>query len=345
MTAKQTIKLTLIGLGNIGRRFLSTLARKADHLETKYGLEFKLVGAADSRGAAIAPAGLDIATILGLKEQKQSIAQYPKAGHAGMSPLELVQQAQADALCEASPVNLQDGEPGLSCMRAAMQKGMHVVTANKGPLVLAYAELNALAHTQGVHLRFCGTVAGGLPAVNLGQRDLAGATITRLEALPNLTTSFILQQMGAGLTYEQALAAAQAQGCAEADPALDVEGWDAANKLVILANSVLDVPTTLDDVTVQGITHLTLDDLEQAQQQNRVIKLVASAVRQADGRYALSVAPTPLPAAHPLAQLGGQQMGVVYHTDIYGTISAAIEEKEPIPSAAAMLRDLLTIYA
>jgi homoserine dehydrogenase len=262
-----------------------------------------------------------------------------------MTTLELVEQLDADVLCEATPVSLEDGEPGLSCMRTAMHKGIHVVTPNKGPLVRAYPELTALACKQGVQLRFCGTVAGGLPAINLGQRDLAGATIYRLEALPNLTTSFILDQMTQGLTYAQALAAAQAQGCAEADPTLDVGGWDAAIKLVILANSVLGVPTTLDDVSVQGITEVTLADLEQAQQNGQVIKLLATAARRAEDSYALTVAPVPLPAEHPLARLSGQQMGIVYHTDIYGVISAAILETEPVPSAATMLRDLLSIYS
>jgi homoserine dehydrogenase len=338
------VRLAIVGLGNIGRRFLQILDRKAGDLRTRYGLRVQVVAAADSRGAAIDPAGLDLRRIVALKEGKRSVAAYPERGRAGMSPRELVAQVDADVLGEASPVNLQDGEPGLSCMRAAMAKGWHVVTPNKGPLVLAYPELTALAERNGVQLLFCGTVAGGLPAINLGRRDLAGATIYQLEALPNLTTSFILDRMTRGLTYDRALAAAQAQGCAEADPSLDVEGWDAANKLVILANSVLGVPATLDDVSVQGITGVTLDDLEAARAEGKAIKLVAAAVRQQDGSYTLTVAPTPLPAAHPLAGLSGQQMGIVYHTDIYGTIGATILEEEPIPSAATMLRDLLSIY-
>lgn len=343
--AKETnrIRIVVSGLGNIGRRFLSVLDRKAGELARRYGVAFSLVGAADSRGAALDAGGLDVATVITLKEARQSVAAYPGRGQAGMSAQELLRQVEADALCEATPVDLGTGEPGLSCMRIALDKGMHVVTANKGPLVLAYGELTALAREKGVALRFCGTVAGGLPAINLGQRDLAGATIYKLEALPNLTTSFILDKMAQGMTYAQAVAAAQAQGCAEADPSLDVEGWDAANKLVILANSVLDVPATLDDVQVEGITGVTVTDLEQARARGQVIKLVASAVQQEEG-YALRVTPTPLPAGHPLAQLGGQQMGIVYYTDIYGTISAAILETEPIPSAAAMLRDLLSIY-
>jgi homoserine dehydrogenase len=356
----QTVRLVVSGLGNIGRRFLQVLIDKSDLLRTRYGLEFCVIGAADSRGAALGiegldPAGLDLAEIVRLKETGQSVAAYPDRGHPAMAPLALIEQLDArtspvrDVLCESTPVNLKDGEPGLSCMRAAMRRGMHIVTPNKGPLVLAYTELTALARERGVQLRYCGTVAGGLPAINLGQRDMAGATIYRLEALPNLTTSYILEQMAHGQAYGEALAAAQAQGCAEADPSLDVEGWDAAIKLVILANSVLGchcygAPVTLDDVSVEGITGITLADLERARANGQVIKLVATAALQEDGRYALTVAPTPLPAGHPLAQLGGQQMGIVYHTDIYGVISAAILETEPVPSAATMLRDLLSIY-
>jgi len=349
MRRRDDIRIVVIGLGNIGRRFLSVVESKKEELQARYGMRLRLVGAADSRGAALDADGLDIPTVVSLKENKQSAADYVdeagRRGHAGMSPLEVVQQIEADVLCEATPVNTKTGEPGLGCMRAALNKGMHVVTANKGPLVLAYAELTHLAREKGAGFRFCGTVCGGLPAINLGQRDLAGATITRLEALPNLTTSFILDKMAQGQSYARALTAAQAQGCAEADPSLDVEGWDAANKLVILANSVLGVPATLSEVAVQGIVDVTQDDLKRAKAAGKVIKLVASAIRQLDGTYALSVAPTPLPAEHPLARLSGQQMGIVYYTDIYGTISAAIVEEEPIPSAAAMLRDLIGIYA
>ncbi len=347
---EKTIRIVAVGLGNIGWRFLTHLAQKQSLLRERYALSFRLAGAADSRGAAFDAAGLDIGEVVRLKQNGQSVAGYPGCGRPGLSPLALLEAVQADALCEASPTNLSTGEPGLNVIRAALERGMHVVTANKGPLVLAFPELTALARKNGVALKFCATVCGGLPAINLGQRDLAGATISRLEALPNLTTSFILDRMAQGQSYAEALAAAQAQGCAEADPTLDVDGWDAANKLVILANSVLDFPCTLDDVQVQGITGVTQADLARAKAENKVIKLVASAVRRPDGGYTLTVAPTPLPAPplpapHPLAQLSGQQMGIVYHTDIYGVVSAAILEQEPIPSAMALLRDLLSIYA
>jgi homoserine dehydrogenase len=257
----------------------------------------------------------------------------------------MAQTASADLLLEASPANMQNGQPGLGCIEAALTRGMHAVTANKAPLVLAFPRLLALARTHGVKLRFDATVAGGLPAVNLGQRDLAAADIHRLEGVLNLTTNYILTRMAQdGLSYDQALADAQAAGHAETDPSLDVEGWDAANKLVILAHSVLGQAATLDDVAVEGILGVTAERLARSAAGGKRVKLVATAEKQGEG-YRLSVRPTSLDAHHPLAQLGPKQMGIVYHTDISGIISAAIVEETPVPTASAMLRDVVDIYS
>jgi homoserine dehydrogenase len=230
-------------------------------------------------------------------------------------------------------------------MEMALSRGMHVVAANKAPLVLAFPRLQELARTHGVRLQFDATVAGGLPAINLGQRDLAAAQIERLEGVLNLTTNYILTRMAEDdLSYTAALAEAQMAGHAETNPSLDVEGWDAANKLVILANSVLHYPATLDDLTVEGIADVTVEVLRDALADGKRIKLVALAEQEGQG-YSLSVRPTWLPASHPLAQLGAEQMGIVYHTDICGIISAAIVEETPLPTAAAMLRDVVDIYS
>jgi len=343
--AIEQVRLVLIGVGNIGRRFLEILARKEDALRARYGLELVLVGVADSSGAALAVEGLDPLQVIQLKQEGRGVAAYPLLGRAGVGALELVQQAQADVLLEASPTNLQDGQPGLGCMEEALRRGMHVVTVNKGPLVLAYSRLVKLAAERGARLAFSGAVAGGLPTVNIGRRDLAGSDILRLEGILNLTTNYILTQMAEkGKSYAEALAEAQAQGHAEADPSLDVEGWDAANKLVILAQSVLGQAAGLDDVEVEGITGIGSEELKQAAASGKVIKLIARAEREEDGGYHLSVRPTWLAPSHPLARLTAHQMGIVYHTDINGAITAVIDEEDPTPTAAAMLRDLINIY-
>jgi homoserine dehydrogenase len=257
----------------------------------------------------------------------------------------MVQTAEADLLLEAAPANMQSGQPGLACIETALSRGMHVVTADKVPLVLAYPQLMELAQRHGVRLLFDATVAGGLPAVNIGRRDLAAAHIHRLEGILNLTTNYILTRMADDrLSYAEALADAQAAGHAETDPTLDVEGWDAANKLVILAQSVLDQPVTLDDVDVEGITQITGEMLREAASRGKRIKLVATAQERDDG-YSLSVRCVELEASHPLAQLRSKQMGIVYQTDISGAISATIVEETPVPTASAMLRDVIDIYS
>ena len=339
------VRLLLIGAGNVGRRLLELFILKEDLLREQVGVELSLVGVADSSGAAISPSGLDLRRVIDLKLQGQGVAAYPGRGQLGVSALEMVQSTEADLLLDATPASMKDGQPGLSCVKRALGKGMHVVTANKVPLVLAFPRLMEMAGAQGVRLLYDATVAGGLPAVNLGHRDLAAAEIQRLEGILNLTTNYILTRMAQdGLSYEKALSDAQAAGHAEANPTLDVEGWDAANKLVILAHSALGYPATLADVSVEGILGVSEEMLADAAVQGKRIKLLATAVREGDG-YRLAVGPTWLEADHPLAQLGPKQMGIVYHTDICGVLSAAIVEETPVPTAAAMLRDLVIIYS
>jgi len=339
------IRLVLTGIGNLGQRFCRILFDKDAQLQERYGLRFVLVGAADSRGAAYNHKGLDLAEVLLLKATGGSVSKYGEGGRPGWSAQTLVEFAEADVLLEATPVNLQQrAEPGLSCMRLAMRHGMHVITPNKGPLALAYRELQALAQTQRVQLRFDGAVAGGLPAINLGTRDMRGAIIERIDGVPNLATGFVMDQVAEGTPWEEALSRARLEGVLDGDGAWDLEGWDAAAKLVILANAVLDIPATLDDVSRTGILGLTPAELAAARKRGERYRLLACAERQPEGDYRLSVAPATLTPQHPLGALGSKHMAIRYTTDIYGALTTIIEEADPTPSAATMLRDLLDIY-
>jgi len=289
--------------------------------------------------------GLDPARLSQLKRTGGSVADWPGVGRPGRAT-DLIAQAQADLLCEASPVNLHQGaEPGLTHIRLALERGWHVVSPNKGPLVVAYQELHRLAARHGVQLRFDGTVAGGLPALYIGQRDLRGAVVQRIEAVPNLVTGYIMELLAEGVSREEALQRARAEGVLEADPSFDLDGWDAAAKLVILVNAVMGIPARLEEVDRTGITQVDAAEVRRALDAGRVYKLLATAERRPDGRARLRVAPAPLPSDHFLGRLGRKQMGVVYHTDIYGKLMVAIEEPTPLPSAATMLRDILDIFA
>ena len=210
----KTVRLVLIGLGNLGRRLCQVLDAKRDYLREQYDLDLGLVGAADSRGAAYDPAnGLDPARVAALKAGGGTIADYPDVGKRGWLGKDLVATAEADVLLEASPVNLDQGaEPALSCIRTALRRGLHVATPNKGPLVVAYQELHRLAAEHDAQLRFDGTVAGGLPALYLGQRDLRGAVIERMEAVPNLCTGYVMDMLADGMTWDEATGRAHDAG-------------------------------------------------------------------------------------------------------------------------------------
>lgn len=338
------VDLLLHGVGNVGRMFLDLLERQGPLLAARHDLTIRVVGAVDSGGGIWSMDGLPVADLLAAKRRNGTVA-AAAGGEAGLRAVDCLARATRPlVLVEATLVDLNDGGVGLAAVRQALGQGQSVVSANKGPLVLAFADLMRLATQHGGALMYSATVCGGLPIVNLGRYDLAHATVTRLEGILNSTTHHLLTEMAAGRSFEGALAEAQAAGIAEADPTLDVSGWDAANKLIILANSVLRRPTTPADVAVTGIEQVDLAALRAAETRDERLKLVASAEPDGAGGYTLTVAPRALPLAHPLARLTGHQMGVWMQTDINGDLFVSIAEEDPTPTAAAMLRDLVLIH-
>ena len=347
----RTVRVAVIGVGNLGRRFLGLLGDKKALLSSNFGLIIRVVGLADSGGIAIAPfdEGFEVDRVVRLKKKGRSVAELP-GGIEGGSAAQLVRNGAFDVLCEASPVRLdQAAEPAVSTIRAALTRGIHVVTPNKGPIVVAGTELAALARSHGAELRFDGTVAGGLPALYVATRDLRGAVVRRLLAVPNLATGYVLDLLAAGVPWDEACRDAGSRGVLEGDGSWDLDGWDAAAKLVILVRAVLGAgaDVMLADVRRTGIREIAAAQVRAAQDRGGVLRLLCTA--EIDGRAPnrtsrLTVEPTVLERAHPLAGLGRTEMGVVFETDIYGTITLKIDEPTPLPSAATMLRDILDIY-
>jgi homoserine dehydrogenase len=344
VTPLRTVRLAMVGLGNVGRAFLDLMTQKAGLLEERYGLRLVLTGAADTSGAVLEAEGIDPLALRTHKGRGLGAGVFP-GGRAGLKAPAMVALVDADMLLEASAVNLVTGQPGLNCVRAALRRDMGVVLANKGPLVHAFGELAETAQAAGIGLAYSATVCGALPVVNIGRRDLVGCEIRSVRGIFNSTSNSILTAMARGGTYHEALRQAQLDGIAEADPSLDVEGWDTANKLIIIANSILRQPTILADVTpVTGITSITADQIRQGAARGEAVKLVATATQKGDG-YLLSVEPEWLPESDFLAGVGGWEMGIVFDTDIMGLQQFKVDERGPVPTAAAMLRDVISICA
>ncbi len=241
-------------------------------------------------------------------------------------------------------VELMGGEePATGCIRAALEAGKSVVTANKEVMAKHGPELLALAQEHGVELLYEASVGGGIPIIAPLKRDLQANEIRRLQAIINGTTNFILTEMGQhGMSYDDALAEAQRRGYAEADPRNDVEAIDAAYKLAILASLAFHTTVHPDDVYREGITRLHERDFKYAAELGYVIRLLATAARQ-DGAIDVRVHPALLPAQDAMARVDGVLNAVAVEGDLLGRAIFEGEGAGAGPSTSAVIADLLDV--
>jgi homoserine dehydrogenase len=240
-------------------------------------------------------------------------------------------------------VELMGGiDPAREYVLRAMEGGRHVVTANKQLLSRHGEEIFDAARAGGVQLRFEGAVAGVVPAIRVMAETLAAAHIERVHGIVNGTTNYILTEMTrTGATYEEALRDAQKLGYAEADPTEDVTGKDAAAKMAILARLAFNAPVRLDQVSCEGITRITPDDIEYAKELGLSLKLVGSAER-IDGGVAVHVYPAFLYADHPLASVGGAFNAVTIESPAITEITLSGPGAGGIQTASAVLGDVIS---
>lgn len=336
----RVIDLALSGLGAVGGSFLRLLADQRQQLIDRYGIAFNVVAAIDSSGAVVNRAGIDPATLASHKATGRRAVDFGSITRVGTTVADvLASNVHVDVLIEAGPGNLTDGGPGLAGARDARRAGLPVVFASKAPLVLAWDELTGSGPVVG----FSACVGGALPTVALLRATLRSARATKVEAALNGTSTFVLRMIEEGYEPESAIRRAQEQGIAEPDPSWDLDGWDAACKLVLLVNASLGVSARLNDVEVHGISSVTRDHLLRARGHGNRIVALATAVPE-DGRWVLKVGPTELAEDHPLARMDAAEMGVVVHTDVAGRLSATSLEPDAVPSAAAVLRDVIGLF-
>ena len=318
-----THNLALIGFGTVGQGLAEILLEKGDALAGQYGVRFQIVAISDLlKGSLYQPTGLDIATLLDVVRRTGKLEDYPvnRGLFTGLDSLETIRRSNADTVVEISWTDVQTGQPAIDHVKAAFENGKNAVLTNKGPVALAYRELAELAADKGVQFRFEGTVMSGTPAIRLAEKALAGCDISQIQGILNGTTNYILSQMEEGQGYADALAEAQRLGYAEADPTADVEGWDAANKVVILANVLMGGRLTVNDVDRHGISSVTLDDVAAAKAGGERWKLIGRVWQEA-GAIKASVRPTRVALNHPLAGVGGAINAITFTTDLLGAVT------------------------
>ncbi|HET7295357.1 MAG TPA: homoserine dehydrogenase [Vicinamibacteria bacterium] len=337
----RTLRLALVGFGNVGRRFAELLPGPYSRVLRANGVRPVVTGIATGRhGLAIDPRGLPLARALRLVRGGRSLDALHR-GKAVPDVAGFVRRVPADVLVELSPLDPRRGEPATSHVRAALRRGLHVVTANKGPVAFARRSLVALARRRGRLFLHEGVVMDGTPVFNLCERCLPGARILGFRGVLNSTTTRILSRMEAGVSFDAALREAQAAGVAEADPRNDVDGWDAAVKGCALANALMDADVRPRDVARVGIAGVSMTDVGGAREAGERIRLVVRGRRR--GRSVrVSVAPERIPIGDLLVTPGADGI-LVIETDLMREIGIWEGPGGVDQTAFAVLSDLAAV--
>jgi homoserine dehydrogenase len=332
------MRLILVGFGVVGQSFAKLLLVREKELIEGFKIHPKIIAVIDSGGASLNLKGLNLKKVLDVKREKGSVCMDEENGVRNVNAAKIIEETDAEVVVEATPTNIVDGEPALTHIKTALRTGKHVVTTNKGPLALAMPALMELAEYNNVLLRFSGCVGGGTPILDFAKKCLLGDKILSFRGILNGTTNYILTRMTyENMSFEEALVEAQKAGYAEADPSMDVDGYDSACKLVILANLILGLRAVLKDVKVEGIRRITLEDVRKALEKGCEIKLIASAK---EGE--LQVSPQLIPRDHPLC-VSGVLNAVTFVSQYAGEETVIGRGAGGIETASAILRDLLTI--
>jgi homoserine dehydrogenase len=336
------MKLALIGLGTVNRGLLELLLEKKDILLKEYNFNPLITAISDPVvGSVFSEKGINLEEILSLLQKDNNIKNYSE-GVKGWNSEKTIKEANADIIVEATPTNLETGEPGLSLIRTALNSKKNVVTTNKGPIVLAYKELRGIASKNDVVFRFEGTVLSGTPILNLVESTFRGIEIKKVRGIMNGTANYILTKMEIGLSYEEALKKARKKGIAEEQPEADIKGWDSAAKIVIIANVLMGGDLKIKDVSVKGIDTVTEKDIIKALKDRKHWKLIAAAKKTESGIIA-SVAPEILSDQDPLSKITGSINAINFTTDILGNIMVSGPGAGKKETGYALLSDLLYI--
>lgn len=332
------MRIILIGFGVVGQSFAKILLSKSAELYSTFGLNPRIVACVDSDGMAQSASGLDLNRLLEAKRTKKSVSAYHREKIAFLNTNDFIENTEADVMIEGTPTDLVNGEPGISHIISAMKTKKHVITVNKGPLALAFSSLLELSNYNNVRLAFSGTVGGGTPILEFAKKCLRGDRILSFRGILNGTTNYILTKMEEeGLTFLEALANAREKGYAEASPELDIEGYDAAAKLVIMANWIMARKVSISDVLRHGISGLDLNTVRNAEENGRAIRLIAYCDYEE-----LKVMPLEISRDDPVC-VKGTLNAVTFSSEYSGEKTIVGRGAGGLETASAILRDLIEI--
>jgi homoserine dehydrogenase len=338
----KTINIILLGYGRVGKAFVRLIQEKQTFCLSWYNLNIRIGVVLNSRGGLFfAPYKEGMGSISDLVSGLK-LEELPY-WRPGMDFREALECQNLDVLVDCTPSNIQDGEPALGYTHQALDRGWHVVTANKGPLVVDFNGIREKAEKNRVSLGISGATAAALPTLDVALHSLAGTEILGIEGILNGTTNYILTRMSEGMEYPDALRKAQQKGIAEPDPSQDVEGWDTAAKILIITNGIFGTAYTLQDVHVEGITHVPSELRDLARRIGKKIKLLGRFVQNGEKRT-LETRLSLIDSSHPLFGVIGAQKGISFFTDTMDSVTVTGGKSDPKGAAAALLKDIINIH-
>jgi homoserine dehydrogenase len=335
-----SVKLAFMGFGNVGRALGRLLLEKRDELRQRYDLDWLVCAiATGTHGSAIDPNGLDLAAAIDLADQGERLDQLSiePLAETGVA---FVRACGADVLFENTPVDYQAGQPAIAHIQAALEAGMHAVTANKGPVVHAYRDLTDLARRRGRRFLFESTVMDGAPIFSLWRAALPGCRLKAFRGVLNSTTNMILTLMEEGMGFDAAVHHCQSIGIAETDPSGDILGWDAAVKVAALVNVLMDHPLKPHEVERRGIEDITPVMIQEARRDGKRWRLICSGARDG-GRILASVRPELIDPQDALFHVTGTTSSITFLSDTLGPLTITEENPGPRTTAYGLMADFL----
>jgi homoserine dehydrogenase len=337
------IRIVLLGFGHVGQALLQLL-EEHDAYRAE-GASISLHSIFD-RGGGIRGDGTrnGASSLIAAKREKKTVASLE--GAEALSLDEALDEIRGRGiLVDTSITNADTGGPGLAPARRALQEGTPVVFASKGPLVAAFDELSALAGASGARIGASAAVGIPLPSLEVGALGLRGAGVRRFRGILNDTTNQFFRDMEAGIPLEESIRKARLAGTIEEDPRLDLEGWDAAYKLLILARVLWNPALALSKDDIRGVSALRENALEEARARGQRIRLVATAERSDAGEIRLRTEPEALDPSDPFHPLGPGEKAILFETASMGTITLRSSRGGPVATAACVAKDVLNLGA
>ena len=336
------IRLAILGFGNAGRAFARILLEKQGEVEAKYGIAILVVAiATKSRGFLTDPAGVDLEKAcrdmeeLGRFDERQ-------AGYRQCTAMDIVEEVPYDVLLELTPLDIFSGQPAITHIEKAFLRGAHAISANKGPIAWDYHRLSSLAADRGCLFFFETAVMDGTPIFNLVEDTLKFCKVTEIKGILNSTTNYVLEELTKGKDYDKVIAEGKRRGFIEADPAMDIAGYDAAAKITALLNVLMNAGITPLDIDRKGIEEIHVEDIKKAEEKGMTIKLMCKGKIE-DGKVKGAVRPEEVPKSELMATIDGTSSAVSITTDLMGTVSIVEHAPEIEQTAYGIFSDLVRV--